>query len=98
MVSGLLTGAMTAERVADFPPTIGGGGPVEFNEPRLSRNLRLVELLREIGSSHGVGPGVVRWPGRFIILLLRQRLWAVGVADRLKDSLRRWISGWATGN
>ena len=32
---------------------------VEFNEPRLSRNLRLVELLREIGAAHGVEPGVV---------------------------------------
>ena len=31
----------------------------EFNEPRLSRNLRLVDLLREIGSTHGVTPGVV---------------------------------------
>jgi aryl-alcohol dehydrogenase-like predicted oxidoreductase len=32
---------------------------VEFQEPRLSLNLRLVELLREIGSGHGVSPGVV---------------------------------------
>jgi aryl-alcohol dehydrogenase-like predicted oxidoreductase len=32
---------------------------VEFSEPRLSRNLRLVELLREIGKAHGVTPGVV---------------------------------------
>jgi aryl-alcohol dehydrogenase-like predicted oxidoreductase len=32
---------------------------VEFTEPRLSRNLRLVDLLREIGSGHGVSPGVV---------------------------------------
>ncbi len=59
MVSGLLTGAMTAERVAAFPADDWRRRAVEFNEPRLSRNLRLVELLREIGSSHGVGPGVV---------------------------------------
>ena len=32
---------------------------VEFNEPRLGRNLRLVDLLREIGNDHGVTPGVV---------------------------------------
>jgi aryl-alcohol dehydrogenase-like predicted oxidoreductase len=32
---------------------------VEFKEPRLSRNLELVELLREIGSGHNVSPGVV---------------------------------------
>jgi aryl-alcohol dehydrogenase-like predicted oxidoreductase len=31
----------------------------EFNEPRLSVNLRLVESLREIGNAHGVTPGVV---------------------------------------
>ena len=59
MVSGLLTGSMTAERVAAFPADDWRRRAVEFNEPRLSRNLRLVELLREIGNSHGVNPGVV---------------------------------------
>jgi len=59
MVSGLLTGAMTAERVAAFPVDDWRRRAVEFNEPRLSRNLRLVELLREIGSAGAVGPGVV---------------------------------------
>ena len=59
MVSGLLTGSMTAERVAAFPADDWRRRAVEFNEPRLSRNLRLVELLREIGNGHGVSPGVV---------------------------------------
>ena len=59
MVSGLLTGAMTAERVAALPTDDWRRKAVEFNEPRLSRNLRLVDLLREIGSAHGVAPGVV---------------------------------------
>jgi aryl-alcohol dehydrogenase-like predicted oxidoreductase len=59
MVSGLLTGAMTAERVAALPKDDWRRRGVEFTEPRLSRNLRLVELLRKIGSGHGVGPGVV---------------------------------------
>jgi len=59
MVSGLLTGAMTAERVAAFPVDDWRRRAVEFNEPKLSRNLRLVELLREIGDGHGVTPGVV---------------------------------------
>ena len=59
MVSGLLTGAMTAERVAAFPADDWRRRAVEFNEPRLSRNLRLVDLLREIGSGHGVSPGVI---------------------------------------
>jgi aryl-alcohol dehydrogenase-like predicted oxidoreductase len=59
MVSGLLTGKMTAARVAALPADDWRRRAVEFNEPRLSRNLRLVELLREIGSAHGVTPGVV---------------------------------------
>jgi aryl-alcohol dehydrogenase-like predicted oxidoreductase len=59
MVSGLLTGSMTAERVAAFPADDWRRRAAEFNEPRLSRNLRLVELLREIGDGHGVSPGVV---------------------------------------
>jgi len=59
MVSGLLTGRMTADRVAAMPADDWRRKAVEFNEPRLSRNLRLVELLREIGGGHGVEPGVV---------------------------------------
>jgi aryl-alcohol dehydrogenase-like predicted oxidoreductase len=59
MVSGLLTGKMTPERIATFPADDWRRRAVEFNEPRLSRNLKLVELLREIGDAHGVTPGVV---------------------------------------
>jgi len=59
MVSGLLTGRMSAERVAAMPADDWRRKAVEFNEPRLSRNLKLVELLREIGSKHNVEPGVV---------------------------------------
>ncbi len=59
MVSGLLTGKLTRERVAAFPADDWRKRSVEFNEPRLGRNLELVELLREIGTLHGVEPGVV---------------------------------------
>ncbi len=59
MVSGLLTGKMTAERIAALPADDWRRRSVEFNEPKLSKNMRLVELLREIGSGHGVNPGVV---------------------------------------
>ncbi len=59
MVSGLLTGRMSAERVAAMPADDWRRKAAEFNEPRLSRNLHLVELLRKIGSAHGVEPGVV---------------------------------------
>jgi aryl-alcohol dehydrogenase-like predicted oxidoreductase len=59
MVSGLLTGKMTAARAAALPADDWRRRNVEFNEPNLNRNLRLVELLREIGNGHGVSPGVV---------------------------------------
>jgi aryl-alcohol dehydrogenase-like predicted oxidoreductase len=59
MVSGLLTGKMTPERIAAMPADDWRRKAVEFNEPRLNRNLRLVELLREIGSARSVTPGVV---------------------------------------
>jgi len=59
MVSGLLTGKMTRDRIATLPADDWRRRAAEFNEPRLSRNLKLVELLREIGDGHGVTPGVV---------------------------------------
>lgn len=59
MVSGLLTGKMTAERIAKMQADDWRKRSANFNEPKLSRNLKLVELLREIGGEHGVEPGVV---------------------------------------
>ena len=59
MLSGLLTGKMTPERIRALPANDWRRNNVEFSEPRLSRNMRLVELLREIGAGHGVTPGVV---------------------------------------
>ncbi len=59
MLSGMLTGAMTRERVQNFPPDDWRRENKEFQEPRLSANLELVELLRSIGSPHGRSPGEV---------------------------------------
>jgi aryl-alcohol dehydrogenase-like predicted oxidoreductase len=59
MQSGLLTGAMTADRVAKMPDDDFRRNSKQFNEPLLSRNLELVELLRSIGKKHNVEPGVV---------------------------------------
>jgi aryl-alcohol dehydrogenase-like predicted oxidoreductase len=59
MASGLLTGKMTAERIAAMPKDDWRRLAPAFNEPMLSRNLKLVELLREIGKPHQVQPGVV---------------------------------------
>jgi len=59
MASGLLTGAMTRERAARLPKDDWRSSDPEFKEPRLSRNLALVERLREIGKRHGRSPGEV---------------------------------------
>lgn len=59
MRSGLLTGAMTRERIASMPSDDWRPRSPFFQEPMLTRNLALVELLREIGSRHGRTPGEV---------------------------------------
>lgn len=59
MKSGLLTGKMTPERVRNLPEDDWRRNHPDFNEPRLSENLRLVEKLREIGERHGRSPGEV---------------------------------------
>jgi aryl-alcohol dehydrogenase-like predicted oxidoreductase len=59
MVSGLLTGKMTAERVKNLPDDDWRKRNQNFRSPKLERNLALVELLRTIGQEHGVEPGVV---------------------------------------
>ena len=59
MYAGLLTGAMTRERVANFLPEDWRRNLPGFQEPALSRNLRVVEHLREIGKAHGRSPGEV---------------------------------------
>lgn len=59
MYAGLLTGAMTRERVANFLDEDWRKNLPGFKEPELSRNLRVVEHLREIGKRHGRGPGEV---------------------------------------
>jgi aryl-alcohol dehydrogenase-like predicted oxidoreductase len=59
MASGLLTGAMTRERAAALPADDFRSRSAEFREPRLSKNIELVERLRKVGERHGVLPGAV---------------------------------------
>jgi aryl-alcohol dehydrogenase-like predicted oxidoreductase len=59
MYSGLLSGAMTRERIANFAAEDWRLQNPNFREPLLSGNLRLVELLREIGARHSRTPGEV---------------------------------------
>jgi aryl-alcohol dehydrogenase-like predicted oxidoreductase len=59
MKSGLLTGKMTKERVAAFPHDDFRKRALAFQEPHLSRNLELADLMRRIGERHGRSAGEV---------------------------------------
>src|SRR5271170_2262690 len=59
MKSGLLTGAMTHERVAALPEDDFRKRTPNFKEPLLSRNLELAGLLGAIGRRHGRTAGEV---------------------------------------
>jgi aryl-alcohol dehydrogenase-like predicted oxidoreductase len=59
MKSGLLTGKMTRERVAALPEDDFRKRALNFQEPYLTKNLALVDLLRKIGDEHGRTPGEV---------------------------------------
>jgi aryl-alcohol dehydrogenase-like predicted oxidoreductase len=63
MFSGLLTGKMTKERAASLPDNDWRGKDPEFNEPNLSKNMALVEGLKEIGDENGrsVGEVAIAW-------------------------------------
>jgi len=59
MRAGLLSGAMTRERAGALHDDDWRRGDADFQEPKLTRNLQLVELLRSIGKRHGHTPGEV---------------------------------------
>lgn len=59
MHSGLLTGAMTRERVANFPADDFRRNAKNYKEPLLSRNLAVAEFLKGVGARHGVPAGVI---------------------------------------
>jgi len=59
MKSGLLAGKMTRERIASLPKDDFRPRTASFQEPLLTRNLGLVEVLRAIGTRYGKTPGEV---------------------------------------
>jgi aryl-alcohol dehydrogenase-like predicted oxidoreductase len=63
MASGLLTGAMTRQRAARLPKDDWRRSHPDFTEPNLSRNLALVDRLREIARRHNrsVGEVAIAW-------------------------------------
>lgn len=109
MKSGLLSGAMTPERIAALPEDDWRRNNPDYQEPRLSRNMRLVDLLREIGESHGKTPGevAIAWTLRnpavtgAIVGLRRpgQTEGVLGAADlMLSDAEAGRLEGFLTNN
>ncbi len=59
MQSGLLTGTMTHERIAQMPQDDWRRNNPQFKEPALSKNLEFVESLRPIAKRHDSTPGEI---------------------------------------
>jgi len=59
MASGLLTGAMTRERIASLPDDDWRTRDPRFREPRLSEHLALVDRLRAVADRHDTSVGAV---------------------------------------
>lgn len=59
MGSGLLTGKMTRARIEQFPEDDWRKNDERFQEPQLSRNLKLVERLAGVAARHDAEPGTV---------------------------------------
>ena len=59
MASGLLSGAMTRERIAALPEDDWRKRSKNFQDPALTRNLRLVETLHAIAQRYDSTPGAV---------------------------------------
>jgi aryl-alcohol dehydrogenase-like predicted oxidoreductase len=63
MGSGLLTGAMTRERLANLPEDDWRRRGPQFQEPLVTRNLKIVGKLKEIASRHqrNAGEAAIAW-------------------------------------
>jgi aryl-alcohol dehydrogenase-like predicted oxidoreductase len=63
MASGLLTGAMSRERIASLPAGDWRTKNPEYQEPRLSKNLAIAERLRAVADRHGrtAGEAAIAW-------------------------------------
>jgi aryl-alcohol dehydrogenase-like predicted oxidoreductase len=59
MGSGLLTGGMTRERIANMPDDDWRKHDSRFNEPELWRNLQLADRLAVVAERHDTAPGAV---------------------------------------
>jgi aryl-alcohol dehydrogenase-like predicted oxidoreductase len=59
MASGLLTGAMTRDRIQSLPKDDWRSKNPEFQEPKLTENLKVVDQITQVGKKHGRSPGEV---------------------------------------
>ncbi|MGA2061345.1 MAG: aldo/keto reductase [Thermoguttaceae bacterium] len=89
MASGLLTGAMTPERIAGMSAEDWRRRNRDFQEPLLTRHLRLVEVLRAIGARHGRTPGevAIAWVLRNPAGAMRSMVTAAIVGVRRPDQV-----------
>ncbi|MGH9937095.1 MAG: aldo/keto reductase, partial [Blastocatellia bacterium] len=63
MGSGLLTGTMTRERIANLPEDDWRRRGPQFQEPLVTRNLKLADKLKGIAARHGrnAGEAAIAW-------------------------------------
>jgi len=59
MKSGLLTGKMTKERVAQLPADDFRRRALAFQEPALTKNLELAGIMKRMGEQHGCSAGEI---------------------------------------
>jgi aryl-alcohol dehydrogenase-like predicted oxidoreductase len=59
LMRGLLAGHLSRDAIATLPPNDTRRDELEFREPRLSRNLALVQRLRRVAQRHGRTPAQV---------------------------------------
>src|ERR1019366_6587438 len=110
MKSGMLTGAMTRERIAAMPEDDFRRRTPTFTEPLLSRNLKLADLLKQIGARHGLTAGelAIAWTlrrpevtGAIVGLRKPEQInGVIGAAEfRLSDNelaeIAKFLSDWA---
>ncbi|MFO7446455.1 MAG: aldo/keto reductase [Ignavibacteriaceae bacterium] len=63
MASGMLTGAMTRDRIENFPEDDWRRTSSDYQEPKLTKNLQLADLLKTTGKRHGnsAGEAAIAW-------------------------------------
>lgn len=87
MRAGLLTGKMTRERALSLSKDDWRSRDKDFQEPNLSRNLELVELLRNIGERHDKAPGEVALAWVLANLAVTGAIVGLRRADQIQGTL-----------